>query len=130
MSRVDNQRVWFLVDTGASSTVISKANNMTAENRYLVDVELVQDNGNPLPLMDQKFIETALGPLRVSHQVIVADIKDDAILGIDFLNEHDYKLDLASQLLTIQETTINMWNEGDKIHCCRVSLKHDSNIPT
>ena len=130
MSRVDNQRVWVLVDTGASSTVISKANNMTAENRYLVDVELVQDNGNPLPLMDQKFIETALGPLRVSHQVIVADIKDDAILGIDFLNEHDYKLDLASQLLTIQETTINMWNEGDKIHSCRVSLKHDSNIPT
>ena len=22
-----------------------------------------------------------------------------------------------------------MWNEGDKINCCRVSLKHDSTIP-
>ena len=116
VGQVDNRPVKFLVDTGASITVISKANDdMTSGNLNPVEFEVVQVNGDPMPVMGQKVTEITLGPLRVSHQVVVADVKDDAILGIDFLTQHDCKLDLSSQLLTIQDMTINMLNEGDKM---------------
>ena len=130
VGQVDNRPVKFLLDTGASITVISKANDdMTAENLDPIDFQVIQDNGDPMAGMGQKVIEITLGPLRVSHQVVLADIKDDAILGIDFLTQLDCKLNLASQLLTIKDMTISMWNEGDEISCCRVSLKHNSTIP-
>ena len=118
----------YLVDTGASVTVISKAHDdMTAGNLNPVDFEVVQANGDPMA--GQNVTEITVGPLRVIHQIVVADIKDDAILEINFLAEHDCKLDLASQVLTIQDTTINMWNEGDEISCCRVLRKYDYTIP-
>ena len=109
LGQADNLPVKFLVDTGASITVISRANDdMTTSNPNPVDFEVVQANGNPMPVMGQKVFEIMLGSLRVSHQVVVADVKDDANLGIDFLTKHDCNLDSASQLLTIQDMTINM----------------------
>ena len=70
VGQVDNRPVKFLVDTGASITVISKANDgMTPGNLNPVDFEVVQANGDPMPVMGQKVIEITLGPLRVTHQV-------------------------------------------------------------
>ena len=39
----------------------------------------------------------SLGPLQVLQDIVVADLQEDAILGMGFLLSHDCKLDLVEQ---------------------------------
>ena len=48
-------------------------------------------------------MEITLGPLRVMHDVVIVDIQAAAILGIDFLLEHECKLDIPAQQLCQHE---------------------------
>ena len=117
--QIDGLPVKFLVDTGASITLVSqKVVNFEDHQIDPVSFDIYQANGDPLPVVGQIVCEITLGPLRVSHNIVVADIHDDAILGIDFLIQHDCKLDLPSQQLSIQGTTVNMWKEDEDPGCC------------
>ena len=128
--QIDGLPVKFLVDTGASITLVSqKVVNFEDHQIDPVSFDIYQANGDPLPVVGQIVSEITLGPLRVSHNIVVADIHDDAILGIDFLMQHDCKLDLPSQQLSIQGTTVNMWKEDEDPGCCRVSVKENTTIP-
>ena len=61
VGQVCNWAVKFVVDTGASITVISMANDdMTAGSLDPVDFEVVQANGDPMPVMGKK-MEIMLG---------------------------------------------------------------------
>ena len=107
--QIDGLPVKLLVDTGASITLMSqKVINFEDHKIEPVNFDIYQANGDPLPVVGQIVGEITLGPLRVSHNIVVADIHDDAILGIDFLMQHDCKLDLPNQQLSIQGTTVNM----------------------
>ena len=70
-----------------------------------------------------------MGPLKVEHTVLVADIKADAILGMDFLAQHNCKLDIAEQTLTIDRKTLFLWQEDKVPRCCCISIKEDVFIP-
>ena len=95
--QIDGLSVKFLVDTGASMTLMSqKVVNFEDHQIDPVSFDIYQANGDPLPVVGQIVSEITLGPLRVCHNIVVADIHDDAILGIDFLMQHDCKLDLPS----------------------------------
>ena len=53
-----------------------------------------------------------IGSQVVGISLLVADIEDSAILGIDFLSDVDAKIDLVQQQLVITE---------EKIDCCSES---------
>ena len=47
--------------------------------------------------------ELGIGRLKMSHNMVVADIKDECILGTDFLTPHGCVVDLKDSVLTIRE---------------------------
>ena len=127
--QIDGLPVTFLVDTGANITLMpQRVVNFEDHLVHPVNFDIYQANGDPLPVIGQIVSEITLGPLRVSCNIVVVDIHDDAILGIDFLMQHDCKLDLPSQQLSIQGTIVNMWKE-DEPGCCQVSVKENTTIP-
>jgi hypothetical protein len=81
--------VWYTVDTGASRTIVServfkkiskgKSMNLSKEK----EVPLEQADGNPLEDFGSTAMELHIGPLRIKKEVIVANIKDDVLLGMD-----------------------------------------------
>ena len=46
-------------------------------------------------------VQLGVGTLELPHRMLVADIKDDCILGFDFLKKHSCEVDLSKDVLTI-----------------------------
>ena len=99
-----------LVDTGVAITLMSSA---VFERVDLPDADLEQvecnictADGTPIRVHGERVMQLTIGSLRVEHPVIVADIKVDLILGMDFLKNHDCKVDIAGQKLSIDKTIV------------------------
>ena len=52
------------------------------------------------------------GKCEIYHEVVVADIKSEAILGIDFLDGQDCGLDLRRQILKLKGESLDLKSEG------------------
>lgn len=68
-----------------------------------------------------------LGSQNFSHQVLVANISDDVILGMDIMKEYGFSLDLKEGLLRVR-------NEDLVFHCrseatVRVILEKEETLP-
>ncbi len=97
-----------LLDTGASRTIISEEiyQKIPEDCRppVLQGVQctrLQMADGTPLGTLGCVRAQLQLDCVRVEHDVIVADITDPGILGVDFMKKHDCQIDLGSGALTI-----------------------------
>jgi predicted aspartyl protease len=105
----------FLVDTGASCTLVSEEIFRRLPRR---EVKIVQVMGRKFQLADGTSLKTygacqvdiSLGTETVRHEVIGADISDPGIIGYDFLEAHKCLLDPAQRRLEIK---------GKEIPCIR-----------
>ena len=66
-------------------------------------------DGQPLNVLGQIEGKITLGLLKVTHNFIVAEIKAIAIIGIDFLTQHEGAIDLKRAMLNLHNTNIPMW---------------------
>ncbi len=86
--------------TGAEKTVIAERifNQIKSEERPKVvkKGKLVHAGGGALKDMGKCHIEITLGKLKFKSDVIIADIKDDALLGMDILNSGSKPADIYS----------------------------------
>jgi transposase InsO family protein len=86
---IQDIEVWYTVDTGASRTIVSDRIFKKISNKDPVmlsrknGVPLEQADGNPLKDYGSIEVELHIGPLRIKKEVVVADIKDDVLLGMD-----------------------------------------------
>ena len=55
--------------------------------------------------------------------IVVAELQPDAILGMDFLSQHECKVDIPAQCLIINSLVVNLWQEGNVPQCCKVAVK-------
>ena len=71
--------------------------------------------------------------LERSHRILVADIKDDCILGFNFLKKHGCLVDFKEDMLTIhnQQVPLSAETKTDytTLTCCRVILGDSVDIP-
>ena len=63
-------------------------------------------DGTSLPVKGQIEIEIDLGPVKTCHNVIMAGIKSQAILGMDFLTKFKCTLDLNKSCLGIGDAKL------------------------
>ena len=94
----------FLIDTGAGVTLISEGIFQRLSQGVEGSLQKVPFDvcgGSQLKVLGKDLTEITIGPLKVLHEIIEADIEADAILGMDFLSTHECKVDLADQHLTI-----------------------------
>lgn len=111
------------LDTGASHTVV----NSHLASRFLGDyfnnhdrIQLLTATGQHIIVRGKKEVELKLGDRIYQHTVIVADIVDDCILGLDFMREHHCEIDVDRGVLKCGSEEVFM--EGapsGKVYCLK-----------
>ena len=114
--KIENSALNFLVDTGSAITILSGSSfdkmNIANSKLEAVAFEVHCADGQGLFVKGQLDLELTLGPINVLHKIVVADIKQEAILGMDFMATQGCKLDLKKSIMSINGIDIVMWNNG------------------
>ena len=131
--QINGHPLKFLIDTGAAVTLVSKE----IFQKFQMKSELQPSNlvicgadGKDLDVSGEGTMEIiTLGPLKVTHEVIVAALQPDAVLGMDFLSQHECKVDIPAQSLITKSLVVNLWQEGNIPQSCKVAVKEPVVIP-
>jgi hypothetical protein len=89
---INGTKVWFTIDTGASRTIVSKRVFDKITQLEHIDLQqtgsrpLEQADGNILPEFGSSELQLELGTLKLNKEVTIAQIKDDALIGMDIGN--------------------------------------------
>ena len=125
----------FLVDTGASRTIISKHLFSKIQQEYLsLKIEetyykLQLADGTPLQSLGVVELPIKIGTAEINHKVLIADISDSAILGLDFLKQHSCQLHLDTEHIYIGNMKIPCQQRGSTTDISRITLSQDCVIP-
>ena len=120
--------IQFLVDTGASCTIISENSYMLIRDlvgsrlRKLTGKMLQLADGQPLDTLGTLMVDIRLGPVVVKHNVLVAKISDEGIIGYDFLYTHGCTIDVGQHEFWLQGMKIPCTTEGGTQGNVRLSL--------
>lgn len=89
------------LDTGASRTVISSelAKCFPRGLSNFKTTQLLTATGQHISVRGEKSVVLKLRERTFQHKVIVADIVDDCILGLDFMREHHCEIDVNQGIL-------------------------------
>jgi len=86
------------LDTGASHSIIKKELIQEAIEP-LPGVKLKTATGEKAEVLGSIQRRVTIGGKSVNHEFLVAAINDDVILGLDFMEKHNFTLDLKSRIL-------------------------------
>ncbi|KAL3862817.1 hypothetical protein ACJMK2_008763 [Sinanodonta woodiana] len=92
-AKIQNYKVPLLVDTGASVTIIShkfkeKLSSMEKLHIKPVKLNLVTATGDRRPFLGKCWVDLSLGNQMLRHEVLIANIEQNGILGLDFMTRH------------------------------------------
>lgn len=115
--------VRMLVDTGSNVTIMKtevfkKISNISEIEVTEVNSTLVTATGESSPFYGKADLLIEIGNHKMQHSVLLADIKNDVILGVDFMEKHKCDVLLSKNCLSIN---------GHKVQCFQIS---DLNVPT
>ena len=122
----------FLIDTGASKSFISDR----YYKQHLRDVKLTPHyvnisavNGNRMNVLGKCRLTMELHGKKIQHPFIVTNVKEDAILGFDFLEEHQVRWNWTTKTLEVDKELFpcKMGRMTTKVH--RILTHQHSIIP-
>ena len=124
----------FLIDTGSSDTILSARMfyALPAEVKPVlkpVSVTSEQADGTPLSVMGCVDMEIEVGHARVTLSVTVADIKNTGIIGMDFLEAADCKIDIKNRTLVMNDVTVPCLDSNSRNFCARITIRETVSIP-
>ena len=133
--KVKGINIKFLVHTGSAITLISKkmydhVSKQTTRNLIAVPFEVWLADGKDLEVSGITTIEICLGNIEVMHKVVIADIKAEGILGMDFLGEHDCVLNISKSEMKLKGQRVPITIKGFvAAACCRIASLKKEVIP-
>ena len=131
---VAETKVRFLVDTGASLSLLSSAkigDIPLTSARKLEDVQqkVLDAGGNRLNTMGKGFFSVSLGNVQTDLEFVVADISVEGILGMDFLQKNDCVIDIVKRKLILKEDIAVPLEFLGSFGCFRVISTDTTSIP-
>ena len=136
------QLCYFLVDTGAAATLINsltwdqilQSHKFQGPSLQSVLPRLVSVNGSPLSVKGTATVELAFNKHVFSTSVIVVEnLTEDAILGLDFLEKYQCSIDLPHRRLALLSDTSPVFIPAVSPPCrdatLRAVLSHTVLIP-
>ena len=125
-----------LVDTGASVTILKKdffekLMPSSRDSLKSVNLNLVTATGEISSFMGKLNVDVSLGNYLFNHDILVADIQNDGILGVDFLSSNKIDVLLSNSCLSIRKNKIPCFhfNKTLKPTICRIAVAEDIVIP-
>jgi hypothetical protein len=105
-AKIFGMDAYLLIDTGATVSLLSKVcygNMFGTKYRSVEKVEsdVLSANGSPVDIYGKTSIDLVLNGTTMSHEMIIADLSVDGILGLDFLVKHKAVIDIGKQQISI-----------------------------
>ncbi|UYV74060.1 K02A2.6-like [Cordylochernes scorpioides] len=116
------------VDTGAMVSLIKKDVMRSAPTPLRRGMMLKTVTGDTSPILGGLDVEICLGGIRFNHRVLVAEIDDEFILGIDILRRQDFTFDPTQGVLTLGSESFVLSKEGQKDGGVRLFACEDKHI--
>ena len=135
---IQDRELHFLIDTGATISLISRnvINDMHSVKVYGTRVQLSQANGSEIRVHGESEVDMEIGSTSHRVDVIIADIEQDGILGMDFLQSASARVDCERRTVTIRGEVIScsamMDNPREDVQHIEVIVSQDvpQNVPS
>ena len=117
----------WLVDTGCTTTVLNVRTFQALHPDEQPQLscfpgELISVDGSPIDVQGSAMMNIQIGSKFFQHRVMVADITNQGIIGMDFLQEHKMILDFAQGKLSCEGQEIRAYCRAGTHRACRVSV--------
>ena len=126
----------FLVDTGSNITIVTPEvfNRIPESVRPALDTvitEMVLADGRSLPFKGKAILTLRLGRTVVEHEIWIADIGLEGILGMDYLQKMNCELisEQGEYRLTLPEGSVKCGQSSNGSVCCRVAVAETVTVP-
>ncbi len=132
--RVYNYTVTYLIDSGANVTIVNTKIYQSMTNKPTlssVHVRMVSANNESITCYGKAQMPIKVNDTEVIHEVWVADITEEAILGYDFLQKYKCVLDFAERKLLMTELPDTPYAEenGDEQYIAKIVVRKTTIIP-
>ena len=84
---------------------------------------------SPLKVYGRAKINIKFGQSWFSHSVLVADITNEGLIGIDFLMQHGITLDFANKTIRCKDETMEAQCQQIRERTCRIAVAEGVLIP-
>ena len=126
--------VYFVVDSGSTITVVSdrvfdKIPNHKKPALENIKERFVLAGGGTMNVLGRCVVDLSIGNLYLKHEVVMADVAADGLLGSDFMMKHICILDFQKQSMVINGEKVNIREELGELSICRVKVASDVEIP-
>ena len=105
---MDGQPCEITVDTGSNISIV-RPDILSEEQRERVrpvNCSLRTVTGEKAPIHGRSKLHLEIGTMKLPHELWIADIHDECILGLDFLQRHDCQVNLKGGSLIIGEEEV------------------------
>ncbi|XP_067639050.1 uncharacterized protein [Eurosta solidaginis] len=102
---VDGKERVLTVDTGASHSLI-RSDLVNRRVKPLPGAKLRTVTGEYNQVQEDVICEVLIGKVMVLHKFVVAEIVDEVILGVDFLVDHDIKIDMQRRVMRYENQDV------------------------
>ncbi|XP_067628486.1 uncharacterized protein [Eurosta solidaginis] len=113
---VDGKERILTVDTGASHSLI-RSDLVNRRVKPLPGAKLRTVTGEYNQVQGEVICEVLIGKVMVLHKFVVAEIVDEVILGVDFLVDHDIKIDMQRRVMRYENQDVPLNFSLEKGFC-------------
>jgi predicted aspartyl protease len=116
-----------LLDIGATKTIIRPDIVTTPTMIKPTKWRLRTATGEPAKVHGEVKVQVTLGSTNFKHQMLVADIKEEVIIGMDIMNSRGFQLDFKRGTLTVNNEEVVLHGKSDEV--VSLLLGEDTSIP-
>ena len=107
---INDQPCMLLLDTGSTISIVStkivhQCKGVITESRYK---QLRTATGQVTPVLGCATFDITIGRYRGQCEMLVADIKDSCIIGLDFMQQYECTLDISGRVLQLDGVQIKL----------------------
>ena len=135
-SKIENVPVSFLIDTGSNVTILSKKFLSRFPQEFCqtiipTNMKLLSVTGEVTPFHGKTEVIIEIGSQKIPHTILIADIENEGILGMDFLADNHCDIMLSRQFLKINGEKIRCFanSREAQARCCRIAVSEFTVIP-
>jgi hypothetical protein len=132
-AKIFGMDTYLLIDTGATVPLLSKVcygNMFGTKHRSVEKVEsdVLSANGSPVDVCGKTSIDLVLNGTTMSHEMIIADLSVDGILGLDFFVKYEAIINMRTHKVEISGIEHSIHLEG-MAHEYKIALVNRVVIP-